>query len=494
LEANPKPEIVIGLVGAVGTDLKSATLSIRNTLDEFGYSVMDIKLSSLMHGVAGGDSLEDELSSEAKRISVHMDAGDSIREQTKRNDAMALLAIASVAEYRRASGGAEAAGTAFVLDSLKHPEEVRTLRRVYRDRFLLLSVHSPTGIRLARLETKIARSVGRPQDSSAFAEEAISLMKRDEWDERKVWGQQVRDTFTEADAYVSTHPTGALERGIRRFLRLYFGDPFITPTRDEYAMFHAHAAALRSADLSRQVGASVATQDGDVVAVGCNEVPKAGGGQYWEGDASDKRDFQLGYDSNAKAREDALNEAAATLSEHFEISIHGEEMASALAGTRLSNITEFGRPVHAEMSAILDAARRGVTPLGCFLFSTTYPCHNCARHIIGAGIKEVIYREPYDKSLATDLHDDEICGDPTEEVHGQVVVRRYVGVRPPRYFDLFTAGVRKDGSGNKVDWVPSDATPKLVSTEAYRGNESDLLDDVKSNLESIDLTGGEREA
>lgn len=74
-------------------------------------------------------------------------------------------------------------------------------------------------------------------------------------------------------------------------------------------MFQTHTAALRSADLSRQVGAAVCTSDGEIIAVGCNEVPKARGGQYWPAERLDHRDFQLGYDSNVKYRNKALREA-----------------------------------------------------------------------------------------------------------------------------------------------------------------------------------------
>lgn len=42
--------------------------------------------------------------------------------------------------------------------------------------------------------------------------------------------------------------------------------------------------------------------------------------------------------------------------------------------SRLMNITEYGRAVHAEMSAITDAARRGVSVAGSTLFSTTTRC------------------------------------------------------------------------------------------------------------------------
>lgn len=60
----------------------------------------------------------------------------------------------------------------------------------------------------------------------------------------------------------------------------------------------AYSASLRSAQFGRQVGAAITSQDGDILSVGCNEVPKAGGGQYWERDEGDERDHLKGLDSN----------------------------------------------------------------------------------------------------------------------------------------------------------------------------------------------------
>jgi deoxycytidylate deaminase len=67
-------------------------------------------------------------------------------------------------------------------------------------------------------------------------------------------------------------------------------------------MFLAYASAARSAQLGRQVGAAIATPEGDVLAVGMNEVPSARGGVYWEGDADDSRDHKREIDSNAEQR------------------------------------------------------------------------------------------------------------------------------------------------------------------------------------------------
>ncbi len=68
------------------------------------------------------------------------------------------------------------------------------------------------------------------------------------------------------------------------------------------------------------------------------------------------------------------------------------DFRDALKATRLDDLTEFGRVVHAEMHAMLDAARRGVSTQGSTLFSTAFPCHNCAKHIVAAGIEEVLPR------------------------------------------------------------------------------------------------------
>ena len=45
-----------------------------------------------------------------------------------------------------------------------------------------------------------------------------------------------------------------------------------------------------------------------------------------------------------------------------------------LAGTRVASIIEFGKIVHAEMSAITDAARRGLSVKDATLYCTTFPC------------------------------------------------------------------------------------------------------------------------
>jgi deoxycytidylate deaminase len=487
-----KPELVIGLVGAAGTDLTSAADAVGAALAPYGYTPIPIRASELMREVKGGASLTG-IAYEDDRIRAHMDAGDEIRNQAGRNDAVIGLAITGMAEYRSERfGGAPATNTAFILNSLKHPAEIETMRRIYRDRFIAISVHASTDSRRETLRQKIAASRERPERPEEFAKAAEEMMRRDEHDDEHGFGQNVREAFVQGHIYVSTDED--VKTGISRYFRLFFGHPFETPTREEYAMFQSHTAALRSADLSRQVGAAICTSHGEIIAVGCNEVPKAGGGQYWPEDKPDKRDFQLGYDSNVRYRDAALAEAFQQLEEQGLLSTSAalDGFMKALSRTRLAHITEFGRPIHAEMAALLDAARRGAAVEGARLFTTTFPCHNCARHIIGAGIEQVIYREPYEKSLASALHKDAVVVDSTTGTNGKVVFRRFVGVGPPQYLSLFTKRTRKDGKGKKVDWKEASAMPHLITTEtAYLTNEEDYLEEFADAIQKVDLTEGD---
>ena len=122
------------------------------------------------------------------------------------------------------------------------------------------------------------------------------------------------------------------------------------------------------------------------------------------------------------------------------------------------DIMEFGRAVHAEMEALLSVARSGVSPVDGTLYTTTFPCHNCAKHIVAAGIKRVVYVEPFPKSKAVDLHGDSIT---LKGEANKVKFEHFSGIGPRRFFDLFSLGlssgykiVRKSG-GNTVKFERS---------------------------------------
>lgn len=136
------------------------------------------------------------------------------------------------------------------------------------------------------------------------------------------------------------------------------------------------------------------------------------------------------------------------------------EIRKALEGTDIEDLTEYSRSIHAEMEAILSVAREGKHSLvGATLYSTTYPCHNCARHIVAAGIKDVIYIHPYRKSKAITLHNDAISENPLDR-DNRVLFKQYDGVSPQIFLKCFVANrERKQKGGEILKISPKDAVP-----------------------------------
>lgn len=463
-------ELVIGLVCAVGTDYKPVQKYIENLLDENGYKANPIRISELI-GALTDFPLKDD--SEIERVSSRMDAGNAACRDSRRKDIWALAAIAKINNSRGDDSKKQSSlpKTAHIILSLKRPEEVSTLRKVYADGFYLVGVFATENERLETLFDKDSRK-----------SDALALIKRDEGEPFDEYGQQTRDTFQLSDVFVQLKKE-AYKDELKRFFSLVFSDPYITPTQQEHAMFLACAAALRSGQLGRQVGAAITSKTGDVLAVGCNDVPRPGGGLYWPG-ADDNRDHIIGYDTNDRQRDKIVDqliskvkgipdtEDQAELRNKFKSIFDLNEELLRKSFRSVLDITEYGRAVHAEMDALLTCARSGVSPAGGILYTTTFPCHNCTRHIVAAGIERVIYIEPYAKSRAEELHDDAIIVEEKVQRTKRGSARRvpfthFVGIGPRRYFDLFSLNLssgheleRKSG-GVKLDIKSGQSWPRI---------------------------------
>jgi deoxycytidylate deaminase len=460
------PELVFALVGAAGTRLTLVAEVLRDILEAHAYGADIISLSELL------DQLPTTKPRHPRRdvdIANHMDAGNKLRRTLKSGDEVALLAVAAIRNRRRRQSGSQgrpANRHAYILRSMKHPAEIATLRQLYGARLSLIAAYSPRETRVDQLAADIAASYNRPQ-AARFRDKAEALISRDEAEEDDDFGQKVRDTFPQADVFVETTDEQTLRGSLQRYVELVFAHPFHTPTRDEFGMFHAQAAALRSADLSRQVGAAIATEEGDVIAIGTNEVPKPGGGLYWEGDVPDHRDFQRGEDPNQILKSIALAEVLDELRKKRWLSRQRENAALAsfeklLKDTRVANLIEFNRAVHAEMAALTDGVRRGIAVKDCTIYVTTFPCHGCAKHIVAAGLARCLYVEPYPKSLAQVLHDDSLAVDASTNPAPRVDFKPFVGVAPRQYIRLFSRGRRKDGRGKASRYRPAKAVPAGV--------------------------------
>jgi len=61
------------------------------------------------------------------------------------------------------------------------------------------------------------------------------------------------------------------------------------------------------------------------------------------------------------------------------------------------------RTVHAEMNALVQAAKRGNVVDGATAYVTNMPCTTCAKALITAGIKRVVIFSDYHDTLATEF-------------------------------------------------------------------------------------------
>jgi cytidine deaminase len=444
----PAPELFFGLVAAIGTDLDRVTDILAGALADVAYDAEVVRLSDLLREIKSGPALDE--TPRDRRYETYMAKGTYLREETGRGDALAVMAVRRIRQLRagerteQGSSASPRSRTAYILRSLKHPDEVVRLREVYGTGFFLLGAYSPRDRRLKYLEEQIAASYHASPPSLDHSRQAEDLIVTDEKEAFHRLGQAVGDTFPLADVFIDVSRSEEDVRvNIERFIALIFGYPFHTPRRDENGMFHAHAAALRSAELGRQVGAAVTDSAGELLAVGSNEVPRAGGGVYWApehvGDFDD-RDFTHGEDTS-----DLLNESL-----------------PFMRSTRLMNSIEFGRAVHAEMTAITGAALRGIALKGATLYTTTFPCHNCAKHIVSTGIARVVYVEPYAKSLAYGFHEEEIALERQRTRPEQVSFEPFVGIAPRLYLLLFAMTQRKQPDGSRAEWNKATSVPRLL--------------------------------
>lgn len=440
-------EIVIGLVAAVGTELSQIIEIIKNKLRGYRYATKEIKISRDIMSEYSERNIENL--DEYNRITEYMSIGNKLREISE-----GYLGIATANYiYKIRQNNEPKMRTAYIIRSLKNEEEVNVLRSIYGNGFYLIGIYTEE---TRRIENLVDRQIDENN--------AIALVKRDE-NEDFGHGQHTRDTFQMADFFVDCNSNlDKTKSSIHRIIDLIFNTPFITPTFSEYAMFMAYCSSLRSADLSRQIGAAICIEN-EVIATGVNDCPKYNGGLYWHyyneqthkyGDDSKGRDYKRGEDPNKKEFAQIANEVLSVLEQPA-----NAENLSLLRKTRLGALTEYGRVVHAEMEALAMCARNNISCRGADIYVTTFPCHNCAKHIIASGIHNVIYIEPYPKSKAFEFYSDAIS---RGKANKKVAFVPFFGVGPRRFIQMFAMKygtlnekIRKKGDGKIVSFVSAEA-------------------------------------
>ena len=135
------------------------------------------------------------------------------------------------------------------------------------------------------------------------------------------------------------------------------------PDNDTYFMEMAQLISKRSTCIRRQVGAVI---------------------------VKDKRVLTTGYNGSPKG------------------TMHCEELGCIREQQNIPSGTrhELCRGVHAEQNAVIQAAYFGISIDGASIYTTTFPCSMCAKILINAGIREVIYSDSYTDDLSAKLFDE----------------------------------------------------------------------------------------
>ncbi|MBZ5710097.1 anti-phage dCTP deaminase [Nannocystis pusilla] len=505
VKAETSGELVFAVVGHIGSGTSTIARRLVAVLEGEKYHVSYIKASDCIREWAKSQdkAVDGHASRSRARLRAMQDLGDEIRVRDHGAVARQLVrAIKSERAQRLGQGSAkgpvhpDGKRHAYVLDSVRHPAEVHLLRAVYGNAFALIGVVCDEQVRRQRIVRKY-EDIGEPAVDEIMEYDARAGAKH---------SQSVRDAFFLSDVFLDN--TVESERAdeqqrrkvpneawdipdqLRRTVNIVARTEVVRPTIEEHAMFVAYGAQQRSACLSRQVGAAVVDRGGNVLASGTNEVPQAGGGVYgqtlvssarddhrcanrpgsWQGCWNTKKQSEIIDDlidhlpTEAKLPPNAVAELK-NLSPETQAALRliftdaKDDLREQIRKTRVGSLLEFSRAVHAEMDALLSVARQGISTLGTRIFVTTFPCHYCARHIVGAGVDEVQFIEPYPKSLALDLHSDSITTNrqgwvrPSESKGGskQVLFRPFTGVAPRLYERAFLKDrpLKDDRTGEK---------------------------------------------
>ncbi|BDQ34315.1 anti-phage dCTP deaminase [Pseudodesulfovibrio portus] len=444
IDKRKTPELILAFCGPVGSGVSHVADITAKIFEEFKYDVESIKISNFIkkyYPEYNNKKIGEK--NYSKRIQILQEGGNCLRDKYD-NDILAQLSIQDIAEKRHDVNIIEEKQVVpkerrhiTIIDSLKHPDEVRLLKKVYGEMFHLFGVLCPENTRANRLHIH--------KDISM--EDASKIIEKDK-SEKDGHGQQLLDTILYADFFIrnTERNNKELDSAIRRYCLQIMEDYTITPTHNEYAMFIAYASSLLSGCLSRQVGAAI-VKDGDIIATGRNDVPKFGGGLYVCNDKNDQRCFQRrGEECSSDLYKNKILETIRHELGGLPSDLLENVYEKITDKTGIKSLIEFSRAIHAEMDAITTAARLGKNATqDAELFCTTYPCHHCARHIVAAGIKTVYYIEPYEKSLAFKLHDDSIDSglDDGANKNDKLKILPFEGVAPRRFVQLFRFKNRK---------------------------------------------------
>ncbi|MCU1387560.1 MAG: deoxycytidylate deaminase, partial [Ilumatobacteraceae bacterium] len=300
LPLTPPHELYFGTVRAIGTPSAEVLESLTSSLSRARVLTELLPLSDQLQRSPSLLRVAPEAFKRLQRdgYAGFMNAGNLLRVSTRRGDAVLSETLAAMDEIRIRSRttacepNRTSRAVAYAFKTLVHPEEIRTLRRLYRQTFFSIAIFTPEDSRRRYLSEKLSTRTGaRTAEAGQLADRLMASEELNTVDPATPLGQLLRvspgtskllanveKAYQMADLFIDATERNKVPDQISRFVDLLFGSPWITPTDAELGMGFAYQAALQSGNLSRPVGAAITSPAGDLITIGINDIPRSGGG------------------------------------------------------------------------------------------------------------------------------------------------------------------------------------------------------------------------
>ena len=403
---NPGNQIVIGLTGPFGAGCSWIADYIRDQYKCRRYSLTDAMRELAPKFV---DNLDEEKLFSPKHRSYQQDVGDKIRK--KDFYAIPARVVDRVKEDEKRDKSLKFLD--IVIDGIRNPGEMTYLREKY-PHFFVVAVFAPSEVRWNR-----KKEVYKGSQYDFDRDDT-----RDSGEFEPAWGQKVQLCVDRSDILISNerqfiepHIKEELQDKINLYIELMKKPGSMSPNPWELNMGQAYEASLMSTCCKRKVGAIIVREEASedrsvsyVIASGYNEAPlnvkpcfQRGGSakpEYCYKDEKIKTVLKKEYKHCPKCGTELQ------FPEEFDLPfICTNSGCRARLGSDFmpSKMLDLCIAVHAEEAAILQASKFGGIQIeGSTLYTTTFPCPLCAKMIVYAGIKRVLFAEPYPEDEAID--------------------------------------------------------------------------------------------
>lgn len=371
-------KVVIGFTGAFGSGCTTAAKHLRDTRN-FHYILLSDYIRQEWERQHNGKA--------PSRLDLQR-LGDQLRREHG-NGVLVERGVETALQKSEDS-------SRLVIDGIRNVGEIDSLRATFGYQFTLLAV-------LASRDARWARIGSTYTDKKQTKDDFVGDDTRDS-NEETDYGQQVELCLDKADILIdNSDPTTTMDfqRKILEFVDLATGAKPRPARQEEILMNIAFSSSHSSKCLKRHVGAVVVDVQGQVVGVGYNENPLGTKPCAEE----PTYDYQCYRDILRNNHFVQLAQKAVRCPVCGEplVEQKGPPWVCGACGNKglKTNLEALFFPdramnwctaVHAEVWAILAAGERA---RGGTLYTTTFPCFQCAEKLVQAGIETIFFTEIY---------------------------------------------------------------------------------------------------